>query len=95
MYVAADKFDIPRLQELAMSRIKKWLDNNYMSTDFAGIIQELWIRIPRRANKSRESVVASVATRVCNFLSHGDADAILIGNPDLAVAVLKRVAGCY
>jgi hypothetical protein len=69
-----------------------WLDANWASKEFPGIVQEIWSCVPRYANKLRDKIVELVATHIQHFISQADAHVILIGNPELAVAVLTLVA---
>jgi hypothetical protein len=69
-----------------------WLDTNWASKEFPGIVQEIWSYVPRHANKLRNNIVELVATHIQHFISQADAHDIIIGNPELAVAVLTLVA---
>ena len=92
VYLAADKFGIQLLQQLATARIIDWANSNLMSGTYPGVIQDIWCSIPFHENKLRDAISDIVSANIRDFLGHASGDTVLINNPDFAVAVLKRVA---
>lgn len=83
VFLAADRYDIPCLQELTRGRLMDWLDANWASKEFLGIVQEIWSCVPRHAIKLRDKIVELVAIHIQHFISQADTHDI--GNLELVL----------
>ncbi|KAH1523433.1 hypothetical protein KXX29_007927 [Aspergillus fumigatus] len=91
VYLAADKFGMFPLRELATTRIVKWAKSNWRTENFPDVAQEIWRSTPPHENKLRDEIVEIVSTHVQYLLNQDSLNDILIKNPKFTVAVLKQV----
>ncbi|KAF9882673.1 hypothetical protein FE257_005658 [Aspergillus nanangensis] len=92
VYIAADKFGIFPLCDLAATRIIAWIDSNWRSKSFLGVAQRIWNKCPSHENKLREAIIKKVSTNIQHFLAQGKGNIGLFGNPTFLLAILKGVA---
>ncbi|KAB8212965.1 hypothetical protein BDV33DRAFT_185776 [Aspergillus novoparasiticus] len=92
VYLAADKFTILPLRELACSRIIDWAKSNWRSDSFPDIVQLIWRTTPPQENGLRDAIVEVVSANIQHFLTKNGGKNALIENPDFAVEVLEQVA---
>lgn len=92
VYLAADKFGILPLQELATTRIVNWTKSNWALKNFAELAEEIWCSTPPHELKLRALVVETFATHAQHFLNLDEGKMVLVENPQLAIEVLKQVA---
>ncbi|RJE20545.1 BTB POZ domain protein [Aspergillus sclerotialis] len=92
VYIAADKFNIPNLKELARCQLVHWAYENWSSASFPSIVQDIWCNTPLHDNDLRDRITGIVAENIQHFLAHADGKSVLINNAESAVAVLKLVA---
>lgn len=95
VYLAADKFGVFPLRELASSRIVDWAKSNWSSGCFPGTVQDIWRNAPPHENGLRDAIVEVVSTNIQHFLTQDDGNEVLLENCDFMIAVLERVAANY
>lgn len=95
VYIAADKFGIFPLRELAFSRIVGWARSNWSKEYFPGIVQDIWRDTPPHENKLCDEIVEVISTNILHFQAQDDGYNVLVENDDLMLAVLERVAANY
>ena len=95
IYIAADKFGIFPLRELACSRIVGWARSNWSKEYFPGIVQDIWRDTPPHENRLRDEIVEVVSTNILHFRAQDGGYNVLVENNDFMLAVLERVAAKY
>lgn len=91
VYLAADKFRIFPLRELASSRIVDWAKSNWSLECFPDIVQDIWCTTPPHEKELRDAIVEIVSIKIQHFLTKDNGNNALIENPEFMIAVLKRV----
>lgn len=92
VYLAADKFGIFPLRDLAATRIIAWINSNWRSKSFLSVAQKIWDKSPPHENKLREAITRNVSTNIQYFLAQGKGNIGLFGNPTFLLAILEGVA---
>ncbi|KAJ5465328.1 uncharacterized protein N7458_001014 [Penicillium daleae] len=95
VYLAADKFGIFSLRELASSRIVNWAKSNWNLGCFPHIVEDIWCTTPPHENGLRDAIVEVVSTNIQHFLTQNEGNNVFNDNPAFTVAVLKRVASLH
>lgn len=95
VYIAADKFRIFPLRELAFSRIVDWAKSNWDKEYFPSIVQDIWRDAPRLDNTLHDEIVKVVSANILHFRTQDDGFNVLVENNDFMLAVLVRVAADY
>jgi hypothetical protein len=62
VYAIADKYDIPRLKDLARQKFCNWAEKNWACDDFAAIVKEIYESTPNHDQGLRDIVVQLIAT---------------------------------
>jgi hypothetical protein len=91
VYLAADKFGIFPLRELATTRIVNWAKSNWRSGNFLDIAQEIWSSTPPHENKLRDAIAEIVSINIQHLLAQDNVNDILVADPKFTVAVLRQV----
>ena len=92
VYLAADKFGIFPLRDLAATRVIAWINSNWRSKSFLSVAQRIWDKSPPHENKLREAIIKNVSTNIQYFLAQGKGNIGLFGNPTFLLAILEGVA---
>lgn len=90
VYIAADKFGILPLRELAATRIATWIHSNWSSGIFPDIVESIWRLSPILREKLQDAIIETVAANVQPFLAQQRGRQVVLGNPELAIAIVRR-----
>ncbi|GKZ80075.1 hypothetical protein AnigIFM56816_004291 [Aspergillus niger] len=86
--MAADKFDIAPLKQLARPRLISWIDKNANRLPF--VVLEIWVTLPPLETELRDAIVKAISCHIEGFLNNDESIAILTNLPAIAIAVLKE-----
>ncbi|PYH79082.1 hypothetical protein BO82DRAFT_147020 [Aspergillus uvarum CBS 121591] len=88
VFMAADKFDIAPLKQLARTRLLNWINKNANRLPF--IVREIWVTLPPLETELRDAIVKAISCHAEEFLNNDESVAILTDLPAIAIAVLKE-----
>jgi hypothetical protein len=86
--MAADKFDIAPLKQLARTRLINWIDENAQRLPF--VVPEMWVILPPLETELRDTIIKAISCHAKEFLNNDESMAILTDLPAIAIAVLKK-----
>jgi predicted membrane protein len=87
VFIAADKFEITRLKNLARVRLIDWIKTN--PELFPVVVQEIWVTIPPMETELRNAIIKEIAYHAQIFLVHDKGITIMNDIPELTIDVLK------
>ncbi|KAJ5244798.1 hypothetical protein N7489_004894 [Penicillium chrysogenum] len=88
VFMAADKFDIAPLKQLARNRLINWIDENAQRLPF--VVPEIWVTLPPIETELRDAIIKAISCHAQEFLNNDESIAILTDLPAIAIAVLKK-----
>ncbi|CAG7965196.1 unnamed protein product [Penicillium nalgiovense] len=88
VFIAADKFDIAPLKQLARTRLINWIDENAQRLPF--VVPEIWVTLPPLETELRDAIIKAISYHAQEFLNNDESIAILTDLPAIAIAVLKK-----
>jgi hypothetical protein len=87
--MAADKFDIPPLKNLARSRLINWI--LYFAVQSPSVTQDIWCTIPPHEIEIRVAITTGISNQAQEFLSNNEGVEVLKDTSELSVKVLTRI----
>jgi hypothetical protein len=91
VYAIADKYDIPRLKELAQQRFSNWAENNWACHDFSAIAREVFETTPTSDRGLRDVVIRLVAMHADDLIRKKDSRNLIEDVGDLGLNVLCQL----
>lgn len=85
VFIAADKFDIAPLKQLARTRLINWIDENAQRLPF--VVPEIWVTLPPLETELRDAIIKAISCYAQEFLNNDESIAILTDLPAIAIAV--------
>ncbi|GKZ63425.1 hypothetical protein AnigIFM49718_011833 [Aspergillus niger] len=92
VYLAADKFSMIPLRELASSRIVDWAKSNWSLRCFPDTVQDIWCDTPPHENKLHDAMAEIVSSNIQHFLSQGNGKKVFSENPKFSIAVIEKLS---
>lgn len=86
--MAADKFDITPLKQLARTRLINWIHKNANRLPF--VVREIRVTPPPLETELQDAIIKAISCHAKEFLNHDESIAILTDLPAIAIAVLKK-----
>lgn len=87
--MAADKFDIAPLKQLARTRLIKWIDKNANRLPF--VVREIWARpLPPLETELQGAIINAISSHAQEFLKTDEGTVFLMALPEITIAVLKK-----
>lgn len=88
VFMAADKFDITPLKQLARTRLINWIHKNANRLPF--VVREIWVTLPPLETELQDAIIKAISCHAKEFLNKDESIAILTDLPAIAIAVLKK-----
>lgn len=83
--MAADKFDIAPLKQLARNHLINWIDENAQRLPF--VVPEIWVTLPPIETELRDAIIKAISCHPQEFLNNDESIAIVTDLPAIAIAV--------
>jgi hypothetical protein len=90
VFIAADKFDILPLKDLARSRVIKWIEENASKSPL--LIEKIWTTVPPHEILLRDAITKSISSDAHGFLTHDESMGVMQNSPDITISILKKLA---
>ncbi|KAJ5766701.1 uncharacterized protein N7511_004317 [Penicillium nucicola] len=89
VFIAADKFDISTLKDLARSRVIKWIDKNASKSPL--IIEKIWTTTPPQEILLRDAITKSISSDAHRFVTHDESMEVMQNSPDITISIMKKL----
>ncbi|KAJ6134487.1 hypothetical protein N7523_000809, partial [Penicillium sp. IBT 18751x] len=84
VFMAADKFDITPLKQLARTRLINWIHKNANRLPF--VVREIWVTLPPLETELQDAIIKAISCHAKEFLNKDESIAILTDLPAIAIA---------
>ncbi|KAK2827853.1 hypothetical protein FQN49_007277 [Arthroderma sp. PD_2] len=91
VYIAADKFGIIPLKSLAAERFTRWVDANWESGPFLGIVEEVMTLVPPHDSVIRNILADAISKNLRRLVSQGAILPLIETFGSLGSAVIARL----
>lgn len=95
VYMAADKFGIDPLKDLARDRLASWLKHNWDKEEFPQVVRSVFQFLPPHESELPDIVAHLIAENAQGLLKQESLLDLLEEFWNLTVAVLKEVVECF
>lgn len=95
VYVAADKFGVDKLKDLARDRMTSWLQCNWDKEEFPLAVRKIFQSLPLHESQLPDIVVHLISEKAEHLLKQESVLDLLEEFGGLAIAVLKEVHGYF
>lgn len=95
VYMAADKFSIDPLKDLARDCLASWLKRNWDKEEFPQMMRSVFQSLPPHESQLPDIVVHLISEKAPNLLQQESMLDLLEEFGDLTITVLKEVAGYF
>lgn len=95
VYVAADKFGIDSLKNLARDRLASWLQRNWDKEEFPQVVRSVFQSLPPHESQLPDIITHLISEKAEDLLKQESVLDLLQEFGGLAIAVLKEVVGYF
>ena len=91
VHALADMLDVPSLKALAVEKFESTLENEWVPTDFAGVVAEVYATSNARDNGIRKALISSARFHLGELVSFDVFKDILFANGEFSVGLLVAI----